>query len=39
MSSFHSTIAFAGRNVVNLTVYLTLDTAEIEGLGAKERGR
>jgi len=43
MSSFHSTIAFAGRKVVNLTVNLTLnltlDTAEIEGPGAKERGR
>jgi hypothetical protein len=39
MSSFHSTIGFAGRKVVNQIVYLTLDTAEIEGPGAKERGR
>jgi hypothetical protein len=39
MSSFHSTMAFAGRKVVNLTVYQTLDTADIEGPGAKERGR
>jgi hypothetical protein len=39
MSSFHSTISFAGRKVVNLTVYLTLDTADIEGTGAKERRR